>query len=73
MAEVEYETLNMEYINYSYEEVRRWVPSLFIGGGYIQSVGGRGFASFAILWDVLEDEYSPYTNPLIRIGFGVGF
>ncbi|HEY9114916.1 MAG TPA: hypothetical protein VIN10_09445 [Bacteroidales bacterium] len=73
MAQVEYETLNLEYISYSYQELRMWVPSLFIGGGYIQSMGGRGFASFAILWNVIENEYSPYVNPLIRIGFGVNF
>jgi len=73
MAQVEYENLNLEYINYNYQESREWVPSLFIGGGYIQSMGGRGFASFAILWNVIENEYSPYTNPLIRIGFGVNF
>lgn len=73
MAQVEYENLNLEYVNYNYQETRTWVPSLFIGGGYIQTMGGQGFASFAILWNVLENEYSPYTNPIIRIGFGVGF
>jgi hypothetical protein len=74
MAEVEYENLNLEYVDYySFNEGRMWVPSLFLGGGYIQTVGGRGFASIAILWNVLENEYSPYVNPLIRIGFGVGF
>jgi hypothetical protein len=36
-------------------------------------MGGQGFASFAILWNVLENDFSPYTNPIIRIGFGVGF
>jgi hypothetical protein len=34
---------------------------------------GRAFASFAILFNVLDNVNSPYVNPIIRIGFGVGF
>lgn len=71
MAQIEYEQLSIPY--WPYEGNRMWIPSLFIGGGYIQTMGGRGFASFAILWNVIENEYSPYSNPLIRIGFGVNF
>ncbi len=69
-AQAEYEMLN---IKWTIEGDRRFVNSLFIGGGLFQSMGGRGFATIAILYNVLEDEYSPYSNPLIRIGFGVGF
>ncbi len=68
-GQAEYEALNLDYGGGD----RRWINSLFIGGGYLQNIGGRGFASFAILFNVLENEYSPYTNPIIRIGFGVGF
>jgi len=68
-GQVEYEALNFDYI----EQQRQWINSLFIGGGYLQNIGGRGFASFAILFNVLDNQYSPYTNPIIRIGFGVGF
>lgn len=71
MAQVEFETLNLPVWPYTGE--RLWVPSLFIGGGYFQQIGGRGFATVAILYNVLENENSPYSNPLIRIGFGVGF
>lgn len=73
MAQVEYETLNLNYIDGFNQESRMWIPSLLIGGGYIQSMGGRGFASFAILWDVLPKTYYVYSNPIIRIGFGVNF
>ncbi|MFK5856808.1 MAG: hypothetical protein QM503_11800 [Bacteroidota bacterium] len=70
---VEYEVLSVQYVNVNFEDERRTINSLFIGGGLFQSMGGRGFATIAILYNVLESEYSPYTNPVIRIGFGVGF
>lgn len=71
-AHVEYEVLSVEYINLNYENERRTINSLFVGGGLFQSMGGRGFATIAILYNLLETQYSPYSNPVIRIGFGVG-
>ncbi len=70
---VEYEVLSVQYVNVNNEDDRRTISSLFVGGGLFQSVGGRGFATIAILYNLLETEYSPYSNPVIRIGFGVGF
>jgi hypothetical protein len=48
------------------------VNSIFIGGGYSQPVGGRAFLDILILYNLNESYYSPYSNPLFRIGFGVG-
>ena len=67
-AHVEFETLSFDQI-----DQREWINSLFIGGGYLQNVGGQGFMSFAILFNVLDNIDSPYVNPIFRIGFGVGF
>ncbi len=64
---VEYETLSFD--DYYYD--REWINSLFIGGGYFQNIGGSGFASFGILFNVLDNNL--YRNPIIRIGFGAGF
>lgn len=50
-----------------------WAQDLFIGGGYRQWIGQKAFMSFMILWNVNETYYSPYSNPVIRIGFGTGF
>ncbi len=69
MIHVEYAGLSNKW----YDGNRYWVNSLYIGGGLYQSIGGAGFATITILYDVFEDPYSPYNNPLIRIGFGVGF
>ncbi len=50
------------------------VPSLLLGAGYTQGVGGRVGISFSILYDVLQDSRSPYNNSLIyRAGVGLGF
>jgi len=50
------------------------VPSLLLGAGYTQGVGGRVGVSFSILYDVLQDSRSPYNNGLIyRAGVGLGF
>lgn len=70
-AQIEYEALNFDN-PYYYDVDREWINSLFLGGGYYQNMG-RAFASFAILFNVLDNIDSPYVNPIIRIGFGVGF
>jgi hypothetical protein len=50
------------------------VPSLLLGAGYTQSVGGRVGIGVSILYDVLQDNRSPYNNSLIyRVGAGIGF
>lgn len=69
---VEYEVLSVEYPFDQYKNERRIINSLFVGGGLYQQMGGRGFATIAILYNLLETRYSPYSNPVIRIGFGVG-
>jgi hypothetical protein len=61
---VEYEALS--YDNYNLDRI--WYNSLFLGGGFFQNIGGRGFATVAILFNVLDNNL--YQNPIIRIGFG---
>jgi hypothetical protein len=48
------------------------VNSLFIGGGYHQPVGGRTFLDMLLLYNLNDSYNSPYSNPVFRIGFGVG-
>lgn len=50
------------------------VPSLLIGGGYTQPISDRAAFSVMALYDVLQDDRSPYQNGLIlRIGASLGF
>jgi hypothetical protein len=75
-AHIEYESLFLEpiYIDYSgyYKTKRTNVESYLVGGGYRQAVGGRTSLNLLILWNLNETQFSPYTNPIFRIGFGIG-
>ena len=54
---------------------RKWISSFYIGGGYSQPIGQRGFAQVMILFELIQDPWYPYyrSNPIIRIGFGFWF
>jgi hypothetical protein len=49
------------------------VSSFFIGGGYRQILSGNFSTNILILYNLNESRLTPYSNPIIRIGFGVGF
>jgi len=73
----EYEALNYEqvYLNYNYEvdhKERIWVSGLFLGGGYRQWIGNNAFVGITVLWNLLDNINSPYSNPIFRIGVWVG-
>ncbi len=70
-----------EYAGYSYDSYylnikdnRVFVPYLLLGGGYRKQISTRSFFSIRVLFDVLQDEYSPYEpgQPYISVGFGIG-
>ena len=69
----EFEELSTQYYPTGINDgkSRRWVPGLFLGGGIYRQIG-MTFLHVGILYNVLDTQYSPYTNPIIRIGFGVG-
>lgn len=50
------------------------VPCLLVGGGYRQPITENSSFVIMILYDVLQDKYSPYRNTVdYRIGFNIGF
>ncbi len=67
------------YNNYTYkildEKQNNWVPLLLIGGGYVQPLGNNVALVAEILFDVIQDENSPYSSyePFWSIGVQVGF
>lgn len=72
---VEYEVLSLEVpddFNYG-EYVRTNITSFLVGGGYSQALGENASIGISVLYNLTEDNYSPYSNPIIRIGFGFGF
>jgi hypothetical protein len=72
-AHTEYEVLSLEkkYFEYppSSEEGRFLVHSVLVGGGLFQPMGRRGGFLMMLLWNLNESASSPYSNPVIRIGF----
>ncbi len=63
------------YMSYDYTSGRDWVPFLLLGGGYIQPISNRASAFIEVLFDVIQDDGSPYTEwePWISIGVAAGF
>jgi hypothetical protein len=68
-----------EAASYSYENYfsgeRDWVPFVLLGGGYIQPLSERTWLNIQILFDVMQDNKSPYDDwePFFSIGVGAGF
>ena len=54
---------------------RQTVPFLLLGAGYSPRLGPNTWGNIEVLWDVLNDNMSPYENgsPFVSIGVGVGF
>lgn len=69
-AHTEYEVLNLE----AFDQVNRRVDvtNILIGGGYRQHLGGRTYVNLLALWNINQSAYSPYNNPIIRMGIGFG-
>jgi len=75
-AHAEYEVLNLEVpvydnnFNIVYQRVN--VPSFLVGGGYSQKMGTNSAFYILILFNVNQNIYSPYSNPVFRMGFSFG-
>ena len=74
-AHAEYQTINYEIFTGFNTSHREWVPFLLLGGGVVKPLGKNMSAYAEVLFDVLQDDRSPYGNwePVINVGVGVGF
>lgn len=70
-AHGEYELLNLEAFDF-YPSRRVDVVSILGGGGYIQRFGRNSAIVAMILYNFTESVYTPYNNPIIRIGVNFG-
>jgi len=70
-AEYEFLSLEKRYFEYppSREQGRFLAHSVLVGGGLFQPMGRRGGFLMMLLWNLNETASSPYSNPIIRIGF----
>jgi hypothetical protein len=84
-VEYEYQTYTRPFTNsvighiydpwgytYVYGSTKVEVNSLFVGGGYRQPVTDRIGIDFLILFNLNDSYDSPYSNPIFRLGVGVG-
>jgi hypothetical protein len=80
-AQAEYDPINLSYYDYYYDNTgllvrgtkhKLWVNDMLIGAGYRQWLGQKSYATIMVFYNVNETNYSPYRNPIIRIGFGFG-
>ena len=74
-AQVEAASYSYEFFYFNGGSEREWVPFLLAGGGFIQPLGERSWLNVQILFDVLQDDKSPYEDwePFFSIGIGAGF
>jgi len=69
-VQAEVEALNVdELTSFYYTDNRIWQPGALVGIGYRQNIGQRFGAQFSILYNLMQTESTPYTNPVFRIDF----
>ena len=70
----EYQMVNYEVFS-AFSSEREWVPFLLLGGGVFKQIAPRTAVYAEVLFDVLQDDRSPYNDwePIINVGVGVGF
>jgi hypothetical protein len=73
----QFEILNHDAYLYNintldFEVENRWTNALFVQAGFRQKVGNKGMALLGIRYNLLHDQYSPYSNswaPIFLIYF----
>jgi len=73
--QAEFKYMSYETVSVLSTDDREWVPFLYLGGGYVQPLGGNVSLVASVLVDVLQDENSPYEDwsPEFSIGVIAGF
>lgn len=74
-ARSKFSLINYEVFSSTASSSRTTVPFLLLGGGVVQRMSARTAAYAEVLFDVLQDDDSPYESwePFVSIGVGVGF
>lgn len=74
-AHAEYQGVNYETFSDQASSDREWVPFMLVGGGFYKPINARTALYVEVLFDVLQDEHSPYDDwePVVSVGVGVGF
>jgi hypothetical protein len=68
-AHAEYEGLHSQWEAY---KPAFTIYNFLAGGGYRQAISEHLFLDAMLLWNFTPTIYTPYNNPIIRIGFNLG-
>ena len=73
-VQAEYEALSLETKHFDklnlYRGHDRFIlHSILVGGGLRFPIGKRASANLLILWNLNETSNTPYSNPVVRLGF----
>ncbi len=73
-VQVENEMLNLEtkyfdVLNNYQNQDRFWLNCFMVGGGYRQRIGERSSVMLTVLWNLNQTANTPYSNPIVRVGF----
>jgi hypothetical protein len=71
----EFAEMSYKYASGNFTSERQWVPFILLGGGFVQPISPSTALFLEVLFDVLQDDKSPYAawTPWISVGVGVGF
>lgn len=74
-AHAEFAYISYEFQTFSGASTRDEVPFLFLGGGMVQRISPNASAYVEVLFDVLQDNKSPYDDwePFVSVGVMAGF
>jgi len=70
LGHAEIEILNLEDFRRPNKRIN--ITSIFLGGGYRSYISDNAFASILLLYNINDDINSPYSNPVLRVGFNIG-
>ncbi|WP_340112119.1 hypothetical protein [Maribellus mangrovi] len=74
-AHVEFSEMNYKLYNDAGDKNRQWISFLYVGGGYSLPISKGVSLNAEVLWDVLQNDDSPYktVEPFFNVGIAVGF
>ena len=74
IAHSEFERLNVNAYTYdnfgnTIDNGRTWITSVLVGGGIKQNLGKHSAISLLVLYNLTEEVFTPYSNPVFKINF----
>lgn len=72
-AQVGWDRINRDDFYSKSPNARIWIDNILVGGGLRYPISDNFYAIASGFWNLNQSVYSPYSNPIIQIGFVGGF